>query len=614
MEIEAKFAVSDAETFQRLQAIDRLAGLPLSEGRVQRVRDTYLDTRDRRMLAAGYACRRRERDGEILITVKQLQRVDGVVHRREEFEITLPSDQPPTEWSPSPARDLVLRVAGDAELAPLCVIEQTRVARAISCDGRQIAELSLDDVRVDASDSSLAFFELEIELTEPGGADALAALATCLQDEWKLQPEPRSKFERALDWLAAAPRLLTAEERAVVTRLAQQTDSSSRRARALLALDDGASEIDAAARAGFSTRRVKYWQRAFEQKRLAIFPPSLIGESRVEIETPPVPRAPAQPGIDLNDSMAEAARKTLYFHFRRMLDHEAGTRAGTDIEETHDMRVATRRMRAALRVFDGYLDRRTIKPFAKSLRRAGRALGAVRDLDVFREKAQQYLDALPLDRQAELEPLLTVWRVEHDRARQTLLALLDSDAYVRFKEQFGEFLQTPGAGAVPVWSKENEPLPYRARLVLPVALHERYAAVRAYDEWVTQPDVPLTRLHQLRIASKGLRYTLEFFEEILAPEAETLIERLKRLQDHLGNLQDAVVTCNALREFLMWGVWGRRRRAEKSSEVIVAPGVAAYLAARQNEIQERVTAFPSVWEQISSAEFSQRLAAIVAAL
>ncbi len=249
MEIEAKFAVSDAETFQRLQAIDRLAGLPLSEGRVQRVRDTYLDTRDRRILAAGYACRRRERDDGILITVKSLQHPDGAVHRREEFETTLPSDQPPAEWSPSPARGLVLRVAGDAPLAPLCVIEQTRVARAISRDGQQIAELSLDDVRVDARDSSLAFFELEIELTEPDGADALAALVTCLQDEWKLQPEPRSKFERALDWLAAAPRVLTADERAVVTRIAQQTNSSSRRARALLALDDGATEIDAAARA-----------------------------------------------------------------------------------------------------------------------------------------------------------------------------------------------------------------------------------------------------------------------------------------------------------------------------------------------------------------------------
>ena len=54
--------------------------------------------------------------------------------------------------------------------------------------------------------------------------------------------------------------------------------------------------------------------------------------------------------------MDEAARKTLLFHFERMLKHEPGTREGEDAEELHDMRVATRRMRAALRVFDGYID------------------------------------------------------------------------------------------------------------------------------------------------------------------------------------------------------------------------------------------------------------------
>ncbi|MBE9506456.1 MAG: CYTH domain-containing protein, partial [Chloroflexi bacterium] len=60
MEIEAKFALPDAETLRRLQAIDHLAGFALSTGQVKQMRDTYLDTADRLILAAGYACRRRE--------------------------------------------------------------------------------------------------------------------------------------------------------------------------------------------------------------------------------------------------------------------------------------------------------------------------------------------------------------------------------------------------------------------------------------------------------------------------------------------------------------------------------------------------------------------------
>ncbi len=49
--------------------------------------------------------------------------------------------------------------------------------------------------------------------------------------------------------------------------------------------------------------------------------------------------------------MSEAGRKTFRFHFRRMVYNEPGTRLGEDIEAMHDMRVATRRMRAAFRVF-----------------------------------------------------------------------------------------------------------------------------------------------------------------------------------------------------------------------------------------------------------------------
>ena len=62
MEVEAKFALPDAKALQRLQVVDHLAGFVLSAGQVKQMRDTYLDTVDRRILAAGYACRRRERD------------------------------------------------------------------------------------------------------------------------------------------------------------------------------------------------------------------------------------------------------------------------------------------------------------------------------------------------------------------------------------------------------------------------------------------------------------------------------------------------------------------------------------------------------------------------
>jgi CHAD domain-containing protein len=134
---------------------------------------------------------------------------------------------------------------------------------------------------------------------------------------------------------------------------------------------------------------------------------------------------------------------------------------------------------------------------------------------------------------------------------------------------------------------------------------------------VTGENVPLERLHRLRIASKGLRYTLEYFQEVLGPEAKEAIKEIKGLQDHLGDLQDAVVASNLLRDFMTWGTWGHTPTKEVTpppAEPIVAPGVAAYLAARQIEIQQLVDAFPHIWERIQSLNFGQLVAAALTTL
>jgi len=293
-----------------------------------------------------------------------------------------------------------------------------------------------------------------------------------------------------------------------------------------------------------------------------------------------------------------------------MLFHEPGTQMGQVAEELHDMRVATRRMRAALRVFGDYLDKKKWASFEKDLRRTGRVLGEVRDLDVFWEKTQLYQDTLPPERKDELSALQIVWQAERDRAREGLLAYLASQRYRKFKDSFSEFLATREAGAAPIFGKAGEPQPRLLRHVAPVILYRQLAAMRAFDEWTIGSDVPLLRLHQLRIASKGLRYSLEFLEEVLGPESKQLVKELKKLQDHLGNLQDAVVASNLLRDFLTWGTWGHSR-SKKSPPLpiapVVAPGVATYLAARQAELQELPATFPQVWARIQSQEFKHNL-------
>ena len=83
-----------------------------------------------------------------------------------------------------------------------------------------------------------------------------------------------------------------------------------------------------------------------------------------------------------------------------------------------------------------------------------------------------------------------------------------------------------------------------------------------------------------------------------------MIAPIKRLQDHLGDLNDAVVTCGVLRDFLTWGTWGRPEVKDvyrHPEMVVVAPGVAAYLAARQEELGKLVITFPEVWPDVVRA-------------
>jgi CHAD domain-containing protein len=143
---------------------------------------------------------------------------------------------------------------------------------------------------------------------------------------------------------------------------------------------------------------------------------------------------------------------------------------------------------------------------------------------------------------------------------------------------------------------------------VPVAVYERLAVVRSYDRWIAEPDAPLVLFHQLRIACKRLRYTFEFFREILGDSVKQLIREMKTQQDHLGALQDAAVACSVVHNFLTWGSWHppkKRCEAGNGSTVpIIAPGVATYLASRQQTIKDLLEAFPEVWDRLRGKEFS----------
>ena len=310
------------------------------------------------------------------------------------------------------------------------------------------------------------------------------------------------------------------------------------------------------------------------------------------------------PGVRADEPLVEAGRKILRFHCERMLANEDGTREGTDIEALHRMRVATRRQRAAFRVVAPYFRRKAVRGFQEELRKAAGRLGAVRDLDVLIGAAEAYRSSLGADAQPALDPLLEEWGERRSAARDELLAYLGGDDYQVFKERYGEFLSSAGAG-VKDTARDDLPEPHLVRHILPTEIWSHYARVRAYETVLGWASVET--LHTLRIEAKRLRYLLESFGEVLGPAVAAAVKDVTGLQDFTGELHDADVTIGLLRHFLM-------HNPHASVDPAVAAAVKGYLKVNEARLRALQRGIKRPWRRVAGARFRGALARAVAAL
>lgn len=568
LEVELKYAILDPAAGERLLAARSIGGLR-GRGPVRPtpVVDRYVDTVGGVLGRAGWATRIRETPAGRLVTLKATTVVDGALHRRTELEGPAGDGLDPRTWPESDVRAAILAGIGDEPLAERGVeVRQLRRYRTLASHGSEV-ELTVDEVEVHGGGRILdRFATLEAELKK-GPEAALDALAAELAGEPGLTPDTRSKMERALGALAAA---------GLVPGAPREPSPG-----ALRELGPRPAETASAAGPAIATG------------------PAIAAEP----EVPPIARLVVgrSPGVTHDDVLAEAGRKVLRFHLARMLVREPGTRTGRDAEDLHGMRVATRRMRAAWRVFgDGFRPARTRRLRARLRILAGR-LGAVRDLDVLIAAAVAHQAALPEDEAAAFEPLVAAWREQRDVARILLVRELDSEDYRRLVDEYRVFVATEGAAAVPPASPTT---PHRVRDTAGSRIWTAYEQVRAYEAVLRWSDVET--LHQLRIAAKWLRYTIEFFREALGPEAEVLIPRVVALQDHLGWLHDADVTAQLARAFLV-AESGRLSRPETEA-------IGNYLRLKERDLERLRRTVGAPWRSVSGATFRRLLGRAVAGL
>jgi CHAD domain-containing protein len=629
VEIELKYRLREEAAGDRYLLADELAGfVPITPVRSTQLEDRYLDTADGAMARAGFACRLRQTAKGTTVSVKSTaRRPDGSgFHRREELEGPADRTAGPRDWPPSDARSLILEQCGDAPLVELVTIRQLRRKRHLQA-GETVVELSLDEVDAVARSRVVErFVELEVELVQ-GDESQLAGMDALLADDPALAASTGSKLESALAAVRATsgrrgrkptiplpdiePDAKPNGQRTVANAEIEEPPPNAQAA--IDATEVAAAEAadDRAATEPATSQRVveptapatpASDSTAAGARHEATGAADAAEAVAVSLPGPEAPRLVVgkTPGVLPDDHIAEAGRKVLRFHFARMLAREAGTRDGKDPEDLHSMRVATRRQRAAWRVFGPAFRPGRTKTYRGHLRDVASRLGAVRDLDVLLEAADTYRADLPTAEQRALEPLLSGWRMHRDDARKLLIRELDSDGYRRWLEDYGEFVRHEGLAVVPVAPTQ----PHRVRDTAASQILTAYEGVRAYEPVLRWADVET--LHELRIAGKWLRYTLEFVREALAPEAATLIARVTAMQDHLGELNDADVTSHMVRSFLVENAGGL--------STIESAAIARYLVVREKDRARLRRTVGASWRGVSGMTFRRSLGRTIASL
>lgn len=202
MEVEAKFCATPS-ICRQLASLEQLAGYRLHRLDTTSVRDHYYDTPDQALRRHGYALRLRRNGRKIVATLKSLTpATDAGVHRREEYELTLPRETTDVaSWPADETRTRVLILTEGHPLERLFSITQRRQKWHIIHEGHVVAELSCDAVEAAAHDAHTNWHELEVELAGAGTETDLSAIIDELRTQLNVTPESRSKYERGLDLL-----------------------------------------------------------------------------------------------------------------------------------------------------------------------------------------------------------------------------------------------------------------------------------------------------------------------------------------------------------------------------------------------------------------------------
>jgi CHAD domain-containing protein len=297
---------------------------------------------------------------------------------------------------------------------------------------------------------------------------------------------------------------------------------------------------------------------------------------------------------ELDASYALFGAEALLKRLQGLTKEIGGVRQAEDIEYIHRMRVASRRLRSALALFEDTVPRKRFPAWEKQVKRITRALGAARDADVQIAALDECLQKLTAPRH---RPGIERLRLRLQQRRQLLqtdvLRALDDWEASSIADEISQALRQ-----TVVQARLNQVEPASPQVFQQA---HRNASLRleeflSYESCVNRPE-QIAELHAMRIAAKRLRYTLEIFAPLYAEELKAPLKTVREAQELLGDIHD----CDVWAQFLPQFIEEERARTleymgHSRTFGRLATGLRYLQQDRQQRRDERYREFVRFWE------------------
>ena len=264
-------------------------------------------------------------------------------------------------------------------------------------------------------------------------------------------------------------------------------------------------------------------------------------------------------GIDYNSEAPAGMKLVLVTRFGELYHFRAAALDWSDPEGVHSMRVASRRLRSALRDFTPYLHKRRLSSVLKSLRDIADALGEVRDQDVAVMALEKLQTHTPDEVSPALKQFIEARTKIRDQAREELVTMLAEDQLKQLELSFTEAVDEATIGG----TRTQSPLPISFGKMSRAIILDRLKELEKLSNGLFRP-FEVETLHEMRIAAKRLRYAIELFQQCWGRSIATYAKRAAQMQTALGDVHDCDVWIES------FGNESNKARKQKQNENLQA--------------------------------------------